>query len=128
MLTKPFSAPHDDSCLSRFCQVVRQAIGTKRAVFTIEGVTAPGICLCVDSGQAPSPVYSSPLFTTHSRKEFPMYPIEKAAAAAAAHVPGNGQISVYSHPTTNLSGWQGFQNIFSNMCPVSPTRSSPKSF
>ena len=89
MLTKPFTAPHDDFCLSRFCQVVHPAIDIKRVVFTIEGVTAPGICLCVDSGQAPSPVYSSPLFTTHSRKEFPMCPIEKAAAVTAASVPGN---------------------------------------
>ena len=57
-----------------------------------------------------------------------MHPIEKAAAATAAHVPEIGQICLHHHPTTNRSGWQGFQNIFSNKCPFSTIRPSPIAF
>ena len=128
MLTKSFTAANDDSCLARFCQVAWQATDTNRVISTIEGVTTPGICLCVDSVQAPYPVYSIPLFTTHLRKEFPMCPIEKAAVAAAAHVPVSGLNRVHFNPTTNISGWQGFWNIFSKNARFSPTRSSPKAF
>jgi hypothetical protein len=128
MLTKSFTAANDDSYLARFCHVARQATDTNRVISTIEGVITPGICLCVDSVQAPYPVYSIPLLTTHLRKEFPMCPKEKAAVAAAAHVPEIGQICLHHHPTTNISGWQGFWNIFSNKHPFSPARSSPKAF
>ena len=43
-----------------------------------------------------------------------MYIKEKAAVAAAAQLPVSRLNRVHNHPTTKHSGWQGFQNIFSN--------------
>lgn len=43
--------------------------------------------------------------------------IEKAAVAAAAHVPSDGQLSLHPHPTTTPLPWQGSQNILSNNHP-----------
>jgi hypothetical protein len=60
MLTKPFAAPQDDSYLARLCQVVPQAAGTNQVMPTIKGVTTPGICLCVDRIQPPTPFIPSP--------------------------------------------------------------------
>ena len=114
MLQKPFIAANDGSYLARFCPIVHQAIGTNRVISTAKGVTTPGIRLFVDRVQAPCPAYSIPLFRTHLRKEFLMYPKEKAAAAAAASMPINGQNRVHTYPTTNRFGRQDFQNIFSN--------------
>ena len=44
-----------------------------------------------------------------------MFPIEKAAVAAAAYMPHTGLFSLYPHHTTKRLVWQDLQNIFSNI-------------
>jgi len=109
MLTKPLAAPHDDSYLVRFCQVVVRRLAPTMS--TAEGRVIPGVPLQIAS--SPLPCSFHPLFRFYSRKES-MYLIEKAAAATAASVPRNGQFCLHCRPTTNFSGRQGFRNIFSN--------------
>jgi hypothetical protein len=124
MLMKSNTASNDNSDLVGFCQVARQAVGTNRVIAikeAAEEVPTPGACLPVESVKAPYPVYSVPLFTTHSRKEFSKCPIEKAGMATAAHIPISKLNRV--HPTLPLTALAGkvFRTFFLTIAQISPT-------
>ncbi len=77
MLQKPFIAAND-----RLSGKTWPDSPSGRVISTAKGVTTPGIHLFVDRVQDPCPAYSIPLFTTHLRKEFLMYPKEKSSGGS----------------------------------------------
>ena len=117
MLRIFFSTPNQGVCLVRVCPGYHLTIGTNRLKSIKEFakvVSALGDRVAKENRKPPYPTRYVISFPIRSRKELLMYLKEKAAVAAAAYVPNSGLNRVHNHPTTEHSGWQGFQNIFSN--------------